>query len=331
MSLEIGYKLCSEEHGAADLVRFARRAEEVGFGFAMISDHYHPWTDAQGQSPFVWTVLGGIAQATERLRVGTGVTCPTIRIHPAILAQAAATTAALMPGRFLFGVGAGENLNEHILGHRWPPGQVRREMLEEAVAVIRLLWQGGIQNHRGRYYTVENARLYTLPDTPPPILVAASGPKAGELAGRSGDGFIGTEPEPEVLEAFERAGGGGKPRFGELAVCWARTEAEAVRTAHERWPIAGMHGPVTSELALPAHFEQTARMVREEDIAASVVCGPDPERHVTGIRKYAEGGYDHVWVHQIGPDQEGFFRFYEREVLPALRSAGVKKSRKKAA
>jgi G6PDH family F420-dependent oxidoreductase len=331
MRYAIGYKLCSEEHGAADLVRFARRAEEVGFDFAMISDHYHPWTDAEGQSPFVWTVLGAIAQATRHLRVGTGVTCPTIRIHPAILAQAAATTAALMPGRFLFGVGAGENLNEHILGHRWPPPEIRREMLEEAVGVIRLLWQGGTRSHRGRYYTVENARIYTLPETPPPILVAASGPRAGELAGRIGDGLVGTGPEAEVLEAFERGGGGGKPRFGELAVCWAPDERQAIRTARERWPIAGLHGPLTSELPLPDHFEQAARMVREEDIAEAVVCGPDAERHVASIRKYAEGGYDHVWVHQIGPDQEGFFRFYEREVLPALRATAPKKSRTRAA
>jgi G6PDH family F420-dependent oxidoreductase len=252
-----------------------------------------------------------------------------MRIHPAILAQAAATTAALMPGRFLFGVGTGENLNEHVLGQRWPATDVRREMLEEAVAVIRLLWQGGTQSHRGRFYTVENARLYTLPETPPPILVAASGPKAGELAGRIGDGLIGTEPDPEVSSAFERAGGVDKPRYGELPVCWASDEGQAIRTARERWPIAGMHGPLSAELPLPAHFEQAARMVRDDDIADAVVCGPDPERHVAAIREHVEGGFDHVWVHQIGPDQEGFFRFYEREVLPALRPATGKRARGK--
>ena len=170
---EIGYALSSEEHAPADLVRYARLAEERGFTYALISDHFHPWTDRQGQSPFVWSVIGAIAEATERLRLGTGVTCPTIRIHPAIIAQAAATAAALMPGRFFLGVGTGENLNEHILGDRWPEGRVRLEMLEEAIEVIRLLWQGGYQSHHGTHYTVEQARLYTLPDEPPPIMVAA--------------------------------------------------------------------------------------------------------------------------------------------------------------
>src|ERR687883_157173 len=189
--VELGYALSSEEHTPNDLVRYARRAEEVGFAFALISDHYHPWLDQQGQSPFVWSVVGAIAHATQRLRLGTGVTCPTMRIHPAIVAQAAATAAAMMPGRFFLGVGTGENLNEHILGDRWPEADVRREMLEEAVEVIRLLWQGGQRSHHGRHYTVENARVYTLPETPPPIIVAASGPKAAELAGRIGDGFWG--------------------------------------------------------------------------------------------------------------------------------------------
>jgi coenzyme F420-dependent glucose-6-phosphate dehydrogenase len=317
----IGYKLCSEEHGPDELLRFGQRAEAVGFDFAMISDHYHPWIDAQGQSPFVWSVLGGLAHATRRLAIGTGVTCPTLRIHPAIVAQAAATTAAMMPGRFLFGIGTGENLNEHILGQRWPPAEVRRAMLEEAVAVLRLLWQGGLRSHRGEYYTVENARLYTLPPEPPPILIAASGPKAAELAGRIGDGLLGTSPRAETVQAFEKAGGAGKPRYGELTVCWADDEAAARRTARERWPIVGLSGPLTSELALPDHFEGAAQMVREEDVATEVVCGPDSERHLAGIRKYEEAGYDHVWVHQVGPDQEGFFRFYEREVLPQLGKA----------
>jgi coenzyme F420-dependent glucose-6-phosphate dehydrogenase len=316
--VELGYKLCSEEHAPNDLVRYARRAEDAGFDFAMISDHYHPWTDRQGQSPFVWTVLGAVAHATERLRVGTAVTCPTIRTHPAVVAQAAATTAAMLPGRFLFGVGTGENLNEHILGHRWPPADLRREMLTEAVEVIRQLWRGGNQTHRGRHYTVENARLYTLPPEPPPILVAAAGPKAADLAGRIGDGFIGTAPQAKLLEAFDRAGGAGKPRYGELTVCWAASEAEARRRALECWPIVGLEGDLTSELPVPAHFEQAAQMVREDDLAESVVCGPDPERHRAAIRRYADAGYDHVWVHQVGPDQDGFFTFYERDIIPKL-------------
>ena len=312
---EIGYALSSEEHPPSDLVRNARRAEEAGFTFALISDHFHPWIDRQGQSPFVWSVIGGIAHATERLRVGTGVTCPMIRIHPAIIAHAAATSAAMMPGRFFLGVGTGENLNEHVLGDKWPASHVRREMLEEAVEIIRLLWEGGSQDYDGAYYTVENARLYTLPDEPPPIVVAASGERAAELAGRIGDGFVGTSANRELLETFERSGGAGKPRYGQLTVCYAADEAQARRTAHEYWPTAGIRGELSQELPMPAHFEQAAQLVTEEQVAEAVVCGPDPQRHVEKIREYVDAGYDHVYVHQIGPDQEGFLAFYEKEIL----------------
>ena len=317
--VEIGYKLSSEEHAPNDLIQHARRAEEVGFTFAMIADHYHPWVDRQGQAAFIWSVLGAVAHATDRLRVGTGVTCPTVRVHPAIIAQAAATVTAMMPGRFMLGVGSGENLNEHILGDRWPPADVRLQMLEEAIQVIRLLWEGGSQDHHGRYYTVENARVYTLPDQPPPILVAASGPRAAELAGRIGDGFVGTASNKETLQAFEAAGGTGKPRYGEVTVCWAADEAEARRTAHEYWPNAAIKGELSQELPTPRHFEQAAGMVTEDDVAQTIVCGPDPQRHLAEIKEYADADYTHVWVHQVGPDQEGFFRFYEREVLPKLR------------
>ena len=315
----IGYALSSEEHAPNDLVRYARRAEEVGFSFALISDHYHPWIDRQGHSPFVWSVIGGIAQATQRLRLGTGVTCPIIRMHPAIIAQAAATSAVMLPGRFFLGVGTGENLNEHIVGLRWPPHQVRLAMLEEAIAVIRQLWQGGMQSHHGRYFTVENARIYTLPDHPPPIMVAAGGPRAAELAGRIGDGLIGTAPQKELVQQFEAAGGAGKPRYGQITVCWAQDEATARRMAYEIWPNAGVKGELSQELPTPAHFEQAAGMVREDDVAQKIVCGPDPERHIQGIRQFIDAGYDHVYIHQIGPDQEGFFQFYAREVLPQLR------------
>lgn len=173
--VQIGYALSSEEHRPDDLVRNACAAEQAGFQFALISDHYHPWIDRQGHSPFVWTVIGGIAQATDRIRLGTGVTCPTIRIHPAIIAQAAATAAVMLPDRFFLGVGTGENLNEHVLGHRWPPFDLRAEMLEEAVEVIRMLWNGDTVTFYGSFYVVEEARLYTLPESPPPICVAASG------------------------------------------------------------------------------------------------------------------------------------------------------------
>lgn len=314
----IGYKLSSEEFSPAELVRQAVRAEAAGFTFALISDHFHPWTDRQGQSPFVWTVLGAIAQATGRLVVGTGVTCPTMRTHPAIVAHAAATAATMLPGRFFLGVGSGEHLNEHILGQRWPAVDVRQAMLEEAVEVIRQLWQGGYQDHHGRFYTVENARLYTRPPEPPPIMVAASGPRAAALAGRIGDGLVCAGPDGALVQAFEAAGGRGKPRVVELAVCWAPEEAQARRTAREVWPIAGLPGALSSELPLPAHFEQAATLAREEDIARAVICGPDPARHREALERHLAAGFDHVCVHQVGPDQEGFVRFYEREVLPRL-------------
>jgi G6PDH family F420-dependent oxidoreductase len=314
--IELGYKLSSEEHHPLDLVQQARRAEEVGFRFAMISDHYHPWVDSQGQSPFVWNVIGGVSQVTRQLRLGTGVTCPTVRIHPAIIAQAAATTAAMLPGRFLLGLGAGENLNEHILGDHWPPADVRHEMLEEAVQIIRLLWQGRQQSFYGNYYTVENARLYTLPDELPPIMIAASGAEAAELAGRIGDGMIAIQPDAELVKQFREAGGKGKPCYGELTVCWAEDEQEARQTAYKIWPIAAFKGELVSQLPVPAHFEQAAQMLNEEAVAKEVICGADPQKHLEGIQKYIDAGFDFVWVHQIGAKQEGFFKFYESEILP---------------
>jgi G6PDH family F420-dependent oxidoreductase len=312
---ELGYALSSEEHAPAELVRAARRAEEVGFGFALVSDHFHPWTDKQGHSPFVWSVIGGIAQATDSLRLGTGVTCPTIRIHPAIVAQAAATSAAMMPGRFFLGLGTGENLNEHVHGDRWPSGEVRLEMLEEAIEVIRLLWEGGSQSHRGKHYTVEEARIYTLPDEPPPICVAAAKSGAAELAGQN-DGLIGVAPDSDLIDAFKQAGGAEKPRYGQVTVCWAESEEEAKKTALDWWPNAAITGELSQELPLPEHFEQAAEMVSEDDVAEQIACGPDPERHAEFISRFADAGYSHVYIHQVGPDQEGFFSFYEREILP---------------
>jgi coenzyme F420-dependent glucose-6-phosphate dehydrogenase len=228
---EIGYTLSSEEFGPRDLVRFAARAEEAGFSFALVSDHFHPWIDEQGESPFVWSVIGGVSQATERLRLGTGVTCPLIRIHPGIVAQAAATSEAMMPGRFFLGLGTGENLNEHIFGDRWPPAAERQRMLEEAVACIRELWRGEETSFRGDHYTVENARIYTLPDPPPPIYLAAAGAKGADLAGRIADGLISVAPDQDVIKAFERGGGKGKPTYGQLHVCWAEREEEARKIA----------------------------------------------------------------------------------------------------
>jgi coenzyme F420-dependent glucose-6-phosphate dehydrogenase len=312
---QLGYALSSEEHPPNDLVRHAQRAEEIGFSFALISDHFHPWVSRQGHSPFVWSVIGGIAQVTQRIQLGTGVTCPTVRIHPAIIAQAAATAAAMMPGRFFLGVGTGENLNEHILGDRWEPYDIRLAMLEEAVEVIRTLWSGETESFWGNFYTVEDACLFTLPDTPPSIMIAASGAKAAEAAGRIGDGLINVEPDAEVVTGFQDAGGDG-PCYGQLTVCWAENEAEAIRTAHEIWPNAGLTGQLSQELCNVAHFEQAVELVTPELVAKSVVCGPDPARYLAKIQAYVDAGYDHIYLHQIGPDQEGFFRFCQQTIMP---------------
>jgi coenzyme F420-dependent glucose-6-phosphate dehydrogenase len=319
----IGYALSSEELGPRELVRNARAAEEAGFPFALISDHFHPWLDVQGQSPFVWSVIGGIAEATSTLEVGTGVTCPLIRIHPAIIAQAAATAGAMLEGRFFLGVGTGENLNEHVTGERWPDWDVRSRMLVEAVAVIRDLWRGEVTSHEGEFYTVENARLYTLPERPVPIHVAASGPRSAKVAGEIGDGLISTAPDRDVLETFD----GGKaasarPHFGQLTVCWAADEAEARKTALKFWPTAAIPGESSQELPNPKHFEQLATIVTEDMIGEQITCGPDMDRHVEAIQQYVDAGFENVYVHQVGPDQEGFLAAYARDVLPRFAAGG---------
>jgi G6PDH family F420-dependent oxidoreductase len=315
----IGYTLSSEEHGPNDLVASAARAEDAGFDFLSISDHFHPWIDRQGESPFVWSVLGGVAQATRSIEVITAVTCPTIRIHPAIVAQAAATTAAMMPGRFSLGVGSGENLNEHILGDAWPGAPERLRMLEEAIDLMRRLWSGELVTHRNEHYAVEGARIYSLPPEPPPVLVAAAGKRAAELAGRVGDGLIGVGPDAESIETFRDAGGEGQPRYGQLHVCYHEDEGQARRIAHEVWPNTSIPGELGQELPLPRHFEQAAQMVSEDDVAKSVVCGPDPDAYLEQIGAYVDAGFDHVFLHQIGPDQDGFLKYFSEQVLPKAR------------
>ncbi|HYH91979.1 MAG TPA: TIGR03557 family F420-dependent LLM class oxidoreductase [Candidatus Saccharimonadales bacterium] len=314
----LGYSLSTEEHGAPELVGFAQRAEAVGFEYASISDHFHPWVDAQGQSPFVWSVMGAIANATQTLRLGTGVTCPTVRYHPAIIAQAAATMTTLMPGRFFLGLGTGELLNEHIVGRPWPHYEVRADMLEEAVDVIRALWRGETVDHHGPHFTVENARLYSIPDQPPPIIVAASGPKSARLASRIGDGLINPSGDAEVVEAYEADGETGRPKYLQISVCWNEDEAEARRLALRLVPSVALPGELGALLPTPTHYQQAVELVTEDAIAEVITCGPDPQRHIERIQAGIDAGYDHIHVYQVGPDQEGFFRFYEREILPAF-------------
>ena len=319
--MRIGYFLSTEEFGPADLVAQARAAERSGFEALWISDHYHPWNDAQGQSPLVWSVIGAISQVC-RLPITTAVTCPTIRIHPAIIAQAAATSAVMCEGRFTLGVGSGEAVNEHILGDPWPTTAVRLEMLEEAVAVIRKLWSGRFVNHHGRHYTVDRARIFTRPERPPSVYVSGFGPKSVALAARIGDGYITTKPHPGLIRAFRGGGGGGKPVQGAFKVCVAADEDEAVRIAHERWPNSGLPGELAQVLPSPRHFEQATELVSPDAVRNMFVCGPDADGHVAEIDTYARAGFDEVYVANIGPHQDRFFRLYADRVLPALRSAG---------
>jgi G6PDH family F420-dependent oxidoreductase len=317
--MENGYKLSAEDHDAPTLVAEARTAEQRGFGFGMVSDHYLPWSYQQGQSPFVWTVLGGIAETTDRLQVLTGVTCPTIRIHPAIVAQAAATVATMLPGRFWFGVGSGENLNEHVLGDRWPPTDVRHEMLVEAISLIRRLLSGEDVTVHGRHYTVENAQLLSRPEEAPPILVAAGGPKALRLAAEHGDGLVGTDPDADQVATFH-AGREGTPRpvVGEIKVSYDPDEDAARRNAMRWWPNAALSGELGQELAHPRHFEQASELITEEQVGQAVVCGPDPDRHAEALRAFADAGFTHLAIHQVVPGVESFWDFYTDQVLPRL-------------
>jgi G6PDH family F420-dependent oxidoreductase len=318
-SVSFGYTLSSEEHDPATLVENAGLAERAGFDFLSISDHFHPWIDRQGHSPFVWGVIGGIASTTDRIRLSTGVTCPTIRIHPAIIAHAAATAACLMPGRFTLGLGTGENLNEHILGQRWPEYEVRVEQLTEAVDVIRALWSGEITSHHGRHYTVENTRIYDVPDPLPQIVIAAGGPRSAEVAARIGEGLYVSSPEQETIEAYRDAGGDG-PVFGQVGVCWDPSREDAIRTVHEIWPTGSIPGESSQELPMPAQFEALASLVTPEQVAESFACGPDVGKILEAVQEALDAGVTNVYLHQIGPRQAEFLRIAEQELLPELRT-----------
>jgi G6PDH family F420-dependent oxidoreductase len=316
--MRIGYFLSSEECTPATLVEQARLAEEAGFEALWISDHFHPWNDEQGQSPFVWGVIGAISQVCS-LPVTTAVTCPTVRMHPAVVAQAAATAAAQLVGRFVLGVGTGEALNEHVLGDRWPTEDVRLEMLEEAVAVMRELWQGDFVYHHGRHYTVENARVYTLPEQPPKVYVSAFGPKAFDLALRIGDGFITTQPDAEHVEEWKAKAGADRPTQAGYKVCVAESEDEGVAIAHRLWRNAGLPGELSQVLPSPKHFEQASELVTEDMTRQSTTCGRDLDAHVRAFQPYADAGFDEIYVSNMGPNHRMFFDLYRDEVLPRLR------------
>lgn len=313
-----GYSLMCEEHHPAELVANAQRAESAGFDFLTISDHFHPWLDEQGHSPYAWSVLGALAVTTDRVELFSLVTCPFLRYHPAIVAQKSATVAAMSGGRFQLGLGAGENLNEHVVGRGWPPVRVRHEMLAESIEVMARLWDGGFHSYAGRHVRVDDARLYSLPAQPPPIHVAVSGPESIRLAAEHGAGMIATEPDPELVRAFDEATGGGRPKIGQLAVCVGEDGIAAVKLAHERWRFAAGGWKVQAELPNPVNFEAATAQVRDQDVADLVSCGPNPAIHVAAIERWAEAGFTHVAIVQVGPDQEAFFRMWESDLAPRL-------------
>ncbi|KRD05915.1 LLM class F420-dependent oxidoreductase [Mycobacterium sp. Root265] len=315
---KIGYFLSCEQFTPKELVDQAKRAEDAGFDALWISDHFHPWNDEQGQSPFVWGVIGALSEATS-LTVSTAVTCPTVRIHPAIIAQAAATAAVQLDGKFVLGVGSGEALNEHILGDPWPSVGVRQEMLEESVEVIRLLLGGDEVSHHGVHYDVQEARIYTRPEKPVPIYVSGFGPQAAELAGRIGDGYVLVTPEADLVKTFRSSGGGDKPVQAGTKVCWDTDADTAVDTAHRIWGNQALPGQSAQILPRPKDFAALQQLVPKQDIADSVACGPDADKHAAQVRQYLDADVDEVYVSQIGPDMAGFFAAWQRDVLPQLR------------
>ncbi len=291
-----GYKLMTELHGPAALLDQARMAEDAGFSFVGLSDHFHPWLESHGHSSFAWSVLGALARETERVDIVTMVTCPILRYHPALVAQQAATIGVMSDGRFHLGLGSGERLNEHVVGKGWPPADVRQEMLAEAIDVLRLLWQGGFRSYRGRHVTVEDARIYDLPDEPVPIYVAASGYQSASLAGEVADGLVAIDAEPSIVDDYADAGGDRRSTWTEVAVSWHADEAEARRIAHERLRFSAQGWKVMAELPNPVNFEAATEVVTEDQIAEDVPCGNDPKAFVTAISKYLDAGFHNVAV-----------------------------------
>jgi G6PDH family F420-dependent oxidoreductase len=317
--VQIGFKLFAEAHTPQEMVRQAVRAEEAGFDFVEISDHYHPWLESHGHSGFAWSILAAIAMRTERIGLATGVTCPTIRYHPAIIAQAAATTALLSDGRFTLGVGSGEQLSEHITGHPWPVVGVRHAMLREALEIIRLLWSGGYRTYRGNHLSIEDAQVFDLPDTLPDIVVAAGGPKAARIAGELGDGLFATEPRTDLIDAYTAAGGTGS-RWAEVPLAYAGTVDAALESAHRLFRFGPTGWKIQAELPNVRNFEAATAFVRREDMADAFGAGPDVETHVATVKGFADAGYDRLALISAGPDVEEFFSFYEGELAGRLRA-----------
>ena len=317
--MQVGYKLATEALTPTEVVEHTVAAEEAGFDFVELSDHYHPWLESQGHSGFTWSMLGAMAARTERIGLATGVTCPMIRYHPAVIAQAAATVHILSGNRFTLGIGAGERLNEHVVGGGWPAVRIRHHMLREALEIIDLLWQGGYQSYEGKYLTLEDARVFDLPDQLPVIAVASGGHNASTLAAEHGDGLFATEPRGDLVQAYRDAGGKG-PHYAEVPMAWATDEDTAVQTALEtsRWALTGW--PVMSELPNPVNFDAASATVKPEDIRGQFSCGPDLDRHVQQVQPYLDAGFDHIVFQNAGPDPEGFIQVCKNELIGRVRA-----------
>lgn len=317
---KFGYKLMTEEHGPKALVANAVRAEAAGFDFVSISDHFHPWLEAQGHAPFAWSVLGAIAQATSKVGIVTGLTCPIIRYHPAIIAQAAATIALMSGDRFSLSVGAGERLNEHVVGARWPSIPERHAMLGEAIDIFRTLWSGGVHTKIGRHFVLDHARLYDLPEKPIPVVMGVSGPHGVALAAAKADGIMATEPNAELVRSFRSQSGAGGPAYAEALLAFANTEDIGLNLAKERFSFSALGWAVNSELPTVEAFEAACRYVEPGNLAGSIGVGPDPEAHLRIIERYMEAGFDHIVLTCPGPAQDRFLEFFEHELRPRLAS-----------
>jgi G6PDH family F420-dependent oxidoreductase len=319
--VDFGYTLMTEQAEPRQLVRYAAEAERAGFDFEVMSDHYFPWLDEQGHSPNAWATLGAVTQATDRVELMTYVTCPIMRYHPAVVAQNAATVALIAgEGRFCLGLGAGENLNEHVVGAGWPPVNVRHEMLGEAVEIIGELFAGDYVNRNGAHYRVDSAKLWDCPDGGVPIAVAVSGDQSVESFAPVADAMVAVEPLPELVGRFDAAAGTSLPKIGQQPICWGPNRDTAIARAHDqfRWFAGGWK--VNAELPGTAAFAAATQFVRPDDVAGAIPCGPDVAAHVEAVRPFVDAGFTHVALVQVGGDtQPDYVTFAERELLPALR------------
>jgi G6PDH family F420-dependent oxidoreductase len=305
------------DHGPEALVENAQRAEQAGFDFVSISDHYHPWLQSQGHAPFAWSVLGAIAHATSKIGITTGLTCPIIRYHPAIVAQAAATIGVMSDGRFSLALGAGERLNEHVTGARWPSIPERHAMLREAIEICRRLWEGGVCNYDGEHFIVDHARIYDLPERPIPIILGVSGTESVALAAAHADGIMTTEAEADLVDGFVSEGGEG-PRYAEVTLAYAPSDQEGLEMARDRFRFSAFDWSVNSELPTVEGFETASEFIKPEDLKGKIPAGPDVEAHLQAIRKYVDAGFDHIVLTGIGPDQDKFIDFFQRELRPKV-------------